>query len=154
MATDLVLAGIVRKRAELAGEIEALRTRVANLQADLAHLDAAIRIMDPAADPESIRPKVPRNACDWFGRGELFRLTMDALRDAPEPLTAMEIARMVIARKGLEDASPFVVRRVKSMIDATLRRREGLAERVVYGRRHVGWRLCGEASLASAGGNP
>jgi hypothetical protein len=119
VATDLVLAGIVRKRAEVPSEIKALRTRVTNLQADLAHLDATIRIMDPAADPESIRPKVSRNAYDWFGRGELFRLTMESLREAPEPLTAMEIARTVVARKGLEDAGPFVLRRVKSMIDAT-----------------------------------
>ena len=88
--SPIVLAGIVCKRAAVAGEIEALCTRVANLQANLAHLGAAIRIMDPAADPESIRPKVPRNACDWFGRGELFRLTMEALRDASEPLTTME----------------------------------------------------------------
>ena len=104
--SPIVLAGIVRKRAAVAGEIEARRTRVANLQADLAHLDATIRIMDPAADPESIRPKVPRNACDWFGRGELFRLTMDALRDAPEPLTAMEIASTVVASKGLGKRQP------------------------------------------------
>lgn len=56
-------------------------------------------------------------------------------------MTAMEIAREVVARKGLEDAGPFVVGRVKNMVDATMRRREGLVERVVYGRRHVGWRI-------------
>lgn len=52
------LSALTRKRAELAGEAEALRTRIAKLQADLAHLDAAIRIMDPEAEPESIRPLV------------------------------------------------------------------------------------------------
>lgn len=141
MATSLVLSGLVTKRAEMAGEIEALRTRVARLQADLAHLDAVIRIMDPAAEPEAIKPKVPRNRCEWFGRGELFRLAMDALRTAPEPLTALEIARAVVERKGLDDAGPFVLRRVTGMVDALLRRREGLAERIVYGRRKVGWKI-------------
>lgn len=138
---DIATSALIRKRAEVSGEIEALRTRMARLQADLAHLDAVIRIMDPAAEPEAIRPKVPRNRCEWFGRGELFRLAMDALRTAPEPLSAMEIARTVVARKGLEDAGPFVLRRVTGMVDAMLRRREGLAERIVYGRRKVGWKV-------------
>ena len=35
--SPIVLAGIVRKRAAVASEIEALRTRVANLQANLTH---------------------------------------------------------------------------------------------------------------------
>ncbi len=56
-------------------------------------------------------------------------------------MTSMEIARTMVARKGIEAASPYVVQRVKSMIDATLRRREGLIERVVFGRRHVAWRV-------------
>ena len=94
---DIATSALIRKRAEMSGEIEALRTKMARLQADLAHLDAVIRIMDPAAEPEAIRPKVPRNRCEWFGRGELFRLAMDALRTAPEPLSAMEIARAVVA---------------------------------------------------------
>src|SRR3954466_6750380 len=93
MATNLVLSGLIAKRAALSGEVEALTTRIANLRADLAHLDAVIRIMDPAAEPESIKPRVPRNHCDWFGRGELARLAMEVVRDAPEPITAIDIAR-------------------------------------------------------------
>ena len=42
------------------------------------HLDAAIRIMCPDAEPELIRPKKP--GCDWFGRGELARAVLDVLR--------------------------------------------------------------------------
>src|SRR3954451_15342492 len=137
MGTNLILSGLIAKRAALAGEVEALTTRIANLRADLAHLDAVIRIVDPAAEPESIKPKVPRNHCDWFGRGELARLAMEVVRNAPEPITAIDIARAVIMRKGLE-ASPYALRRVKGMVDATLRRREGLMERVVYGVRKVG----------------
>src|SRR4051794_27567556 len=137
---DIATAALIRKRAELAGEVEALDARCDQLRADLAHLDAVIRIMDPAAEPESIKPRVPRNHCDWFGRGELARLAMEVVRDAPEPITAIDIARAVIVRKGLEP-SPYASRRVKGMVDATLRRREGLMERVVYGLRKVGWRI-------------
>src|SRR3954454_6243486 len=140
VATSLVLTGLVEKRAALSGEVEALTTRIAGLRADLAHLDAVIRIMDPAIEPEAIKPRVPRNHCDWFGRGELARLAMEVVRDDPEPITDIDIARAVIVRKGLE-ASPYTTRRVKGMVDATLRRREGLMERVVYGVRKVGWRV-------------
>ena len=143
MATDLAVAALVRKCAELAGEIEAALARVARQRAELVHLDAVIRLLDPTAEPEAIRPKVPRNnGCDWFGRGELARMAFDALRDAPKPLSAVDIARAVLTRKGMEPGDVAALRRVKNMVDATLRRREGgLVERVVYGPRSVGWRI-------------
>ena len=49
---DLAMAGLIRKRAELAGEIIARVTALDQLRADLVHLDAAIRIMCPDAEPE------------------------------------------------------------------------------------------------------
>ena len=48
---DIATAALIRKRAELAGEVEALDARLAQLRADLVHLDAAIRIMCPDAEP-------------------------------------------------------------------------------------------------------
>ena len=66
---DIATSALIRKRAELAGEVEALDARAAQLRADLVHLDAAIRIMCPDADPELIRPRKPsRKGCDWFER--------------------------------------------------------------------------------------
>jgi hypothetical protein len=140
---DIAVGALTRKRAELAGEVGTGLARIARQRADLAHLDAVIRILDPASDPEAIRPKVPRNnGCDWFGRGELFRMALEALRDAPEPLSAVDIARGVLARKGMEPGDIVALRRVKNMVDATLRRREGgLVERVVHGPRSAGWRV-------------
>ena len=66
---DLAVAALSRKRAELAGEIIARAAALDQLRADLAHLDAAIRIMCPDAEPEPTRPRKPsRKGCDWFGR--------------------------------------------------------------------------------------
>jgi hypothetical protein len=117
--------------------------RIARQRADLAHLDAVIRLLDPASDPETIRPKVPRNnGCDWFGRGELARMALEAIRDAPSPISAMDVARAVVARKGMEPGDAVALRRVKNMVDATLRQGEGgLVERVVYRPRSVGWKV-------------
>ena len=79
--SDLAVFALSRKRAELAGEIIAREAVLDQLRVDLAHLDAAIRIMCPDAEPELIRPKKPsRKGCDWFGRGELARAVLDVLR--------------------------------------------------------------------------
>ena len=58
--TDYVLAGLAKRRAELAGEAETLRARLAQIATDTGHLDAVIRQFDPDYDLGSIRPKRPR----------------------------------------------------------------------------------------------
>src|SRR3954469_12374478 len=76
--------------ATLAGEIEALDARLGQLRADLVHLDAAIRIKCPDAEPELIRPRKPsRKRCDWFGRQELLRLALERMREAERPLSCL-----------------------------------------------------------------
>ena len=44
---DLATAALIRKRAELAGEIKTRATTLDQLRANLAHLDAAIRSLRP-----------------------------------------------------------------------------------------------------------
>ncbi|HEX6013926.1 MAG TPA: hypothetical protein VFY87_19450, partial [Geminicoccaceae bacterium] len=108
-------------------------------------LDAAIRIIDPSYHTDAIVPKVRRQRREWFGNGELLRMVLETLRKAPEPLTAREIAVALMERKGFDatDAATdaATVRLVEKRVDATVRRREGLVERVVYGPRSVGWRV-------------
>jgi hypothetical protein len=124
--TDLAVAALSRKRADLAGEIEARLAEVDRLRAE-------IRIMCPEAQPELIEPKRPsRKGCDWFGRGELGRLVLEVLRDAAEPLGSMALARAVMERKGMVAADAVA-----------LRRREGrTVERVANGRA-LSWRVVG-----------
>jgi hypothetical protein len=68
-------------------------------------------------------------------------MTLETLRKAPEPLTAREIAVALMERKGFDATDAATVRLVEKRVDATVRRREGLVERVVYGPRSVGWRV-------------
>ncbi|MFZ1431213.1 MAG: hypothetical protein WAS21_31190 [Geminicoccaceae bacterium] len=122
---DIATAALIRKRAELAGEIEALDATLSQLRADLAHLDAAIRIMSPDTDPEAIRPKKPsRKGCDWFGRGELARMVLDVLREQG-PLGHAEIARAIMERKGLPAGDAVAVKRVAGMVKGAMHRRAG-----------------------------
>ena len=137
---DIATAALIRKRAELAGEAEALDARLAQLRADLAHLDAAIRIMCPDAEPELTRPRKPsRKGCDWFGRQELVRLALGRLRDAGQPLSTLELARAVMVHKGMDPGDAVALRRVAGMVKGVLHRQEG---RTVE-REGSGWRIAG-----------
>ena len=133
--TDLAVSALSRKRAELAGEIIAREAALDQLRADLAHLDAAIRIMCPDAEPELIRPRKPsRKGCDWFGRQELPRLILAGLRTAEQPLSAVELALIVMECKGLP-VDAVALRRVAGMVKGALHRRQGrTVERLGNGR--------------------
>src|SRR4051794_15221846 len=88
-------------------------TYLGQLRADLVHLDAAIRILCPDAEPELIRPRKPsRKGCDWFGRQELPRLILAGIREAGRPLSTVEIAREVMACKGMDAGGAIALRRV------------------------------------------
>ena len=80
------LAGLVEKRAEIAGEIAHIRATLRQLIINLDHVDAAIRIFDPSYDVDGIRQKIP-SAAHRALRGDITRATLDALRDAPGPMT-------------------------------------------------------------------
>jgi hypothetical protein len=97
------LAGLVEKRAEIAGQIAHTRAALRQLIINLDHIDAAIRLFDPNYDVEGIRQKIP-TAAHRALRGDLTGATLDALRDALGPMTTKELARHVMAERGLNTA--------------------------------------------------
>ncbi|MGD9508517.1 MAG: hypothetical protein AB7I59_07195 [Geminicoccaceae bacterium] len=135
---------LIRRRAEIAGLIEARAAELDQLRAGLVHLYAAIRIMCPEAELELIRPKKPsRKGCDWFGRGELARAVLDVLRGAMEPLEVNAIAPAVMEGKGLP-ADAVALQRVAGMLKGALYRRDGrMVEWVAVGQRRRGWQIVG-----------
>ena len=97
--TDYVLAGLAKRRAELAGEAETLRARLAQIATDTGHLDAVIRQFDPDYDLGSIRPKRPR-VQDAAGRGDMSRFLMKVLREASEPVATHEVVQRLMTERG------------------------------------------------------
>ena len=61
-AISPVLSGLIRKRAEMAGEADALRAKLAAIVANMGHVDAVIGLFDPAFDLATIRPKLNLNS--------------------------------------------------------------------------------------------
>jgi hypothetical protein len=66
--SDHVIHGLVRKRAELAGEIEATHAKLRQMILQLDSLDSTLLMFDPSYKIESIKPKMFRPPQDWSGR--------------------------------------------------------------------------------------
>ena len=99
--TAFVVAGLMKRRAELAGDIEAAHEALRRMVQDLENLDATILQFDPAFQIEAIRPKAFRPPKDWANRGEMIRIVLSILRQASEPLTARDIAYQLLTERAL-----------------------------------------------------
>jgi hypothetical protein len=93
----------------------------------LEHLDATLRLFAPDFVAESILPKVFVPPKSWSKRGEMSRTVLSALRVAKGPLTAREIASMVVAQRGL-DSDPGILNIMTRRVAGVLRdkRAQGL----------------------------
>ena len=66
--TDYVLTGLVKRRAELAGEIEATHERLRKMIEELDKLDSVILQFDPNYQVDAIKPRAFRPPPDWARR--------------------------------------------------------------------------------------
>jgi len=114
------VAGLVAKRAEIAGKIDALREDLRQLIVDLDHIDAAIRLFDPHYDLGAITPK-PVRAIQTVRRGDSIRMILDLLREATEPLTIKQIALQVMSLRGLNTMDEALVLAMTRRVGASLR---------------------------------
>src|SRR5580704_16475758 len=101
MTNSHVVSALRLKRAEISGHIHDLEKRIARQRANLANLDATIKLFSPGINPDSIPPKRVYRRTRYFAHNELSRLTQDALRIATAPLTSAEIADAVMQAKGM-----------------------------------------------------
>lgn len=116
---DYVILGLVRRRAELTGESDDLRARIAQIGTDLGHLDAVIRQFDPEHDVAGIRSKRPRSP-DAARRGEMSRAVLSVLREASEPLSTVEVAERLGKAQGVDIADKRVMRLLTKRVGMTL----------------------------------
>ncbi|MFN3574595.1 MAG: hypothetical protein ACK4TR_13800 [Phenylobacterium sp.] len=137
-----VLHALTRKRAEVAGQIEHCQLRLRQLVSELDHLDATIRIFNPAIDLAAIRPKPvpPRHAAF---KGEVTRVVLDTLREADGPITSRDIAAILMRERGLDpgdrELSVLMVKRVCACL--RVQRQKGLIRNVPCERGLQGWEV-------------
>lgn len=100
--TDYVLTGLVKRRSELAGEIEATHHRLRKMIEDLEKLDSVILQFNPSYQVETIKPKAFRPPPDWAHRGEMTKAVLSILRQATEPMTTRDIALEMLVTRALD----------------------------------------------------
>lgn len=129
MGDTFVVSGLTGKRAEVAGRIAALEKEMAQMRADLLHIDAVLRLYGEA-EPEAIPPKRPVQRNDWFRVGECSRMVLDALRRADAPLTTREMTERLLAAKGQPTDDARTRAMVQRTVLGTLNRMKGMVEKI------------------------
>lgn len=128
MKFEHVLSGLMAKRAELSGRVEILQREIREAVLAIDHIDASIRMFDPDADLEDIKPKLPPRHSAF--RGEVSRLVLNALRKSGKPMPVSELTMHVLAGRGLTAEDRPFVRVLSRRVGACLRnlRKKGLVE--------------------------
>jgi hypothetical protein len=139
---EFVVPALVKRRALLAGELEASQARTQQLHADLAALDAVVRQIDPRYPVDAIQTKRVRAMAtgDYAG---MARTVLDVLRQAGEPLTGTAIADRVMALRALDAGSGAVRSAVEGSVGRALRhqRAAGVVKNPQKVGRSVAWGL-------------
>jgi hypothetical protein len=135
-----VLHALTRKRAEIAGQIEHNQLTLRHLIAELDHVDATIRIFNPAVDIAAIRskPVPPRHAAF---KGEVTRVVFKMLREATAPVTSRDIAMRLMKERGLnpddKELSVIMVKRVCACL--RVQKKKGLVRNAESFGNLQGW---------------
>jgi len=138
---ELQVIGALRdKRTELVGLIGSLEQQLADRRVSLTHLDGTLRLFDPNLLLPDTDPQ-QRERVSWFRSGECLRAIYDVLREASQPLTTRDVARHIIAVKGLTVADDRTQALVQKTILASLSRAKSTIERLELDGV-VSWRVC------------
>jgi hypothetical protein len=136
----LIISSLRDKRLEVADAIERLERQVDQHRADLAHLEATMRLFDPNVEPETFQPTPPRRRNDWFRPGECRRRIHDVLRDAAGPMTTREIVEGMMTAKKLPDDDARTRELIHKTVLGSLNRATDTIERV-EAAGSVAWRV-------------
>src|SRR5207302_468003 len=104
--------GLLRKRAEIASQAEALRAQTRSLLSALDHIDATIRVFKPEIELEDLPEGIVAPALSGT-RGDLQRFLIDQLRRSNHPLSTFDLADAVMRERGLDTADRVVAKLIQ-----------------------------------------
>jgi hypothetical protein len=116
-----VVSGLVKRRAELAGDIEKAHEALRRMVQDLENLDATILQFEPDFKVETIKPKAFRPPKDWSNRGQMTRIVLSILRQASEPLTSRDVALQMLTERALNRDDLRLLRLMTKRVGVALR---------------------------------
>jgi len=106
----------------------------------LRHVEAVIKLFDPAYDVRTIPARRRYRVNKWFKRGTMGRVILDVLKASPEPLAAKTIAVRLLQTKGHAEPAPQDVSELERCVRSAIR--HSLARHLLAdGGRPVRWRF-------------
>lgn len=141
--TDYMVTGLVKRRAELVGEMLRTQAALGQMARDLETLDAAIKLVAPDLDIPAIAPKMVKPPEDWSKRGEMSRQIFAIMRVSGKPLTSREIAAQMIVQRGLT-STPRLLALMTKRVSTCLRdrREQGLVRNAeTRGGQYLEWQI-------------
>lgn len=100
MADTHVISALVKKRAELRGDIIHYKQLIATLDKDLQTIDATIKIFDVDYDISSIKPVI-KSRNRFFNNGEAKVLVLEVLRNSSLPMSTDKISDIIAVNRDL-----------------------------------------------------
>lgn len=100
MADTHVISALVKKRAELRGDIIHYKQLIATLDKDLQTIDATIKIFDVDYDISSIKPVI-KSRNRFFNNGEAKVLVLEVLKNSSLPISTDKISEIIAVNRDL-----------------------------------------------------
>jgi hypothetical protein len=118
MALPLSVSILRKKRDQIRDSIAAYEAQLRQAQADLAHVQAALRLFEASGHPHELPPYVDLNRI--LRRGETTALCMAAL-SAEGPMDTRQLAERVMQAKGLNAGDKVLGQAIALRVVQTLR---------------------------------
>lgn len=120
MAEPHVVTALIKKRSDLAAEIEQLQNKLKQTVIQLDHVEATLRIFKPDIDLGEVMPRRVPTAHHAF-RGEMSRIILETLRQTERPLTSIQLTEAVMKERGLDVDDKVLRRTITKRVCACLR---------------------------------
>lgn len=131
------VAGLLEKRAQLAGKLKYLRAEERKVICDLDHIDAAIRLFNAKPNEDRIVRFPTKHRAK---KGEVVRMVVRLLKNATEPLTSLDLVLVQIEERGLKaDDETIVLMRKRVGACLTKLKNDGVIRVVPQVGLYQGW---------------
>ena len=100
LGNQYALHALRERRAELAGEITQLESRVRHLRESLTHVDGTLALFDPNGDPSTIPAKKPYGGSSCSDTASSTPSSWTPSGAAHRPMTTREVRAAIIAEVG------------------------------------------------------
>jgi len=123
MSETHVISALVRKRAELLGEVEYYESLLKSHKENLLTIDKTIHIFDESYKISSIK-KIKRVKTNFFQRGRLRSIVIAHLKSTPTPLRTDTLAVNIAIKEGIDISNPNTQISFQKTVLSTLKKLE------------------------------